>query len=87
MIDIHQEDVLKHCNYYRSVVLLRCNIIVILKNNYVVIFMTMMRLMDDLSMKAARGVYDEFAYDMTLSTNENCSSTTYIRRSSVVYWH
>ena len=50
------------------------NIIVILKNNDVVIFMTMMRLMDDLSMKAAQGVYDEFAYDMTLSTNENCSS-------------
>jgi len=30
------------------------------------------------------GTYDEFAYDMTVSTNENCSSTTYIRRSSVV---
>ena len=54
------------------------NIIVILKNNNVVIFVTMMRLMDDLSMKVARGVYDEFAYDMTLSTNENCSSTTVV---------
>ena len=63
------------------------NIIVILKNNDVAIFMTTMRLTDDLSMKVARGVYDEFAYDMTLSTNKNCSSTTYIRRSSVVYWH
>ena len=62
-------------------------IIVILKNNDVVIFMTMMRLMDYLSMVAVRGVYDEFAYDMTLSTNENCSSATCIKRSSVVYWH